>query len=501
MIGLLRAQPVTTPVPRSITLLYTNDFHCAIDPIPAYWLPGQPRVGGAAHLATLVNRIRQRDSTVFLFDAGDMFTGTQSFLSRGAVMMEMMRAMRYDAMAIGNHEFDYGSDNFTRQMNRVPFPILGANIFFQGTDHPYCRPSVILERNGLRVGVIGIIGADARDVSLKTGVATLDFRDPVPLLQAAVDELKPQVDLIVVLAHQGQTGPMQTDAEAHPDLQRAFAEDIRVCGAVRGIDVFVGGHAHRGIEQPYVHSQTGTLIVQTYGYGTRLGYLTLQVKGGQVLSHRGELLKVYTDSLPPDPAVVRALWPYQQQLAREMGPPLANAPRRLVRDYRTVSPLGAFVADVMRATSGADVAFVNAGGLRADLPQGPVTRAHVLDALPFENTLVMCTMSGTQVLEALRHGLTRERGMLQFSGLRVRTRRDGTLEQVLIGGKPLVPARSYSVAVSSFIQQGGDLYEVFTHASNVRDSGKLISSIICDYLRQHGFPAAESVSRFEVKGK
>src|SRR5581483_6531394 len=249
---------------REVTILYTNDFHSAFDPIPAYWLAGAPRLGGAAHLATLVNQIRRRDRTVFLFDTGDMFTGMMSNLTRGEALMEMMMSMRYDAMAIGNHEFDYGATNFEKQMYRVPFPVLGANIFYKGTTHRYSRPYTILERDGIRLGVIGIIGEDARSVALPSGITNLDFADPMPIVRELVKELKPQVDLIVVLAHQGKTGPQQTDAEARPDVQRDFDEDIRLCGELDGIDVFVGGHAHRGIEPPYVHPKTGTLIVPTY---------------------------------------------------------------------------------------------------------------------------------------------------------------------------------------------------------------------------------------------
>jgi 5'-nucleotidase / UDP-sugar diphosphatase len=243
---------------REVTILYTNDFHSAFDPIPAYWLAGSPRLGGAAHLATLVEKIRARERPVFLFDTGDMFTGMLSNLTRGEALMEMMRAMSYDAMTIGNDEFDYGSENFTRQMNSVAFPVLGANIFYKGTDHPYARPSVIVEKDAVRVGVIGIIGEDARSVALPSGITSLDFHDPVPIVRALVRELRDRVDVVVVLAHQGKTGPMQTDAEARPEVQRDFDEDVRLCGEVPGIDVFVGGHAHRGIEVPFVHPANGT---------------------------------------------------------------------------------------------------------------------------------------------------------------------------------------------------------------------------------------------------
>lgn len=483
---------------REVTILYTNDFHSAFDPIPAYWLPGTPKLGGAAQLTTLVHQIRQREKTVFLFDTGDMFTGTLSFLTRGEALMEMMMSMGYDAMAIGNHEFDYGSENFSRQMNRVPFPVLGANIFYKGTNHPYSRPYTILERNGVRLGVIGIIGQDARSVALPSGITGLDFADPIPVVRAAVSELRPQVDLIVVLAHQGKTGPMQTDAEAHPEVQRNFDEDVRLCGAVPGIDVFVGGHAHRGIEKPLVHPQTGTLIVQTYGFGTRLGYLKLNLKGKKIISNEGELLKVWSDQLTPDPVVAAKVELYKQKAAPEMGGVVGRASVRLVRDYRAESLLGAFVADVMRTVSGADAGITNAGGLRADLPQGPVTKGNVLDALPFLNTVVICEMTGAQIREVLEQGFTLERGMIQVSGLRARydmSRPSGKrLVDLLIGGRPAEDGRVYRVATNSFLAQGGDLYQTFLQTKQ-SETGKLVSKVVMEYLEKQREVGAPEMSR------
>lgn len=483
---------------REVTLLYTNDFHSAFDPIPAYWMPGTPKLGGAAQLAALINQIRRREKTVFLFDTGDMFTGMLSFLTRGEALMEMMLSMGYDAMAIGNHEFDYGSENFSRQMNRVPFPVLGANIFYKGTNHPYSRPYTILERNGVRLGVIGIIGQDARSVALPSGIMGLDFLDPIPVVRAAVTELRPQVDLIVVLAHQGKTGPMQTDAEALPEVQRDFDEDVRLCGAVPGIDVFVGGHAHRGIEKPFVHPQTGTLIVQTYGFGTRLGYLKLHLKGKKIISHEGELLKVWSDQLTPDPVVAAKVELYKQKVAPEIGGVVGRASVRLVRDYRAESLLGAFVADVMRTVSGTEVGITNAGGLRADLPQGPVTKGNVLDALPFLNTVVICEMTGAQIREVLEQGFTLERGMIQVSGLRARydmSRPSGKrLVELLIGGRPAEDGRVYRVATNSFLAQGGDLYQTFLQTKQ-SETGKLISIVVMEYLEKQREVGAPEMSR------
>lgn len=490
----LRAQE---PV-RELTILYTNDFHSAFDPIPAYWLPGAPKLGGAAELGTLINQIRNRDKTVFLFDTGDMFTGMLSNLTRGEALMEMMTTMRYDAMAIGNHEFDYGSDNFEKQMYRVPFPVLGANIFYKGTNHRYSRPYAILERHGIRLGVIGIIGQDARSVALPSGITGLDFLDPIPVVREAVKELKPQVDLIVVLAHQGKTGPQQTDAEARPEVQRDFDEDIRLCGEVEGIDIFVGGHAHRGIETPYVHAKTGTIIVQTYGYGTRLGYLKLQVSGKRIVRRDGELLKVWSDKLTPDPAVAAKVQRYKQQVAPIIGKVVGKSAVRLVRDYNAESLLGSFVADVMREESGAEVAFENAGGLRADLPEGTVTNGNVLDALPFLNTLVVCEMTGAQIREILEQGLSLERGLVQASGLHATydlTRPIGQrLVELRIAGGPVDDKRTYRVATNSFLAEGGDLYQTFLKTRQ-KDTGTALSDLVIEYFRKRGSIARPTLGR------
>lgn len=476
--------------PRELTLLHTNDFHTAFDPIPAYWLAGTPRLGGAAYLAGYIERIRATEPRVFLFDSGDMFTGMVSNLTQGEALMEMMRAMRYDALGIGNHEFDYGADNFEKQMYRVPFPVLGANIFYKGTRHRYSRPYVILEQDGVRLGVIGVIGQDARSVALPIGITHLDFEDPAVAIAPIVSQLRPQVDLIVVLAHQGKTGPMQTDAEHRPELQRDFDEDIRLAGAVPGIDVLLGGHAHRGIEQPYVHPRTGTIIMQTYGYGTRLGYLKLRLENGKVAAHEGRLLKIWTDSVQPVAAVQAVVDRYQRLVAPQIGTIVGRSARTLFRDYRAESPLGGLVADVMRERMNADIGIQNAGGLRADLPAGDITRGHVLDALPFVNLVESYQMTGAQVREVLEQGLTLERGMIQVSGLVARydlsRPRGQRLLTVQVAGRPLDPMRTYVVATNSFLGQGGDLYQTFLDAKRLAETREDIATVVIHYLQQRG---------------
>lgn len=485
--GFEKLSAQTASKTQDVTILYTNDFHSAFDPIPAYWLKNSPRLGGAAHLATLINQIRAREPATFLFDAGDMFTGQLSNITKGEALMEMMRAMRYDAMGIGNHEFDYGADNFEKQMNRVPFPVLGANIFYKNTKNPYSRPYTILEKNGVRLGVIGIIGEDARSVAWQEGITNLDFADPIPIVRALVKELKPQVDLIVVIAHQGNTGPMQTDAEARPEVQRDFDEDIRLCGAVEGIDVFVGGHAHRGIEKPFVHPKTGTLIVQTYGYGTRLGYLKLKLENKKVVSHAGELLKVWSDRLAPDREVAKKVEYYKQLVAPQIGQVVGKSKIRLVRDYNRESSLGNFITDVFREVARTDIAMTNAGGLRGDLPEGDITKGNVLDAFPFLNKLVVAELNGAQIKTILEQSLSLKRGLMQVSGLRAFYDMKKPIGQRLIkleiGGKSVDDKKIYKVATNSFIGDGGDLYETFAGAKKTTVGGA-IAEVLFEYFKK-----------------
>ena len=139
-----------------VTLLFTNDVESAYDPIPAFWLDDISMIGGIAEMTTLIETLRASEPNVFLFDSGDIFTDALAKLTHGKLAFELMITMGYDAMAIGNHEFEYGHHIFEWEKNRAPFPVLGANFFYKDTDHPYAQAHTILERDGVRIGVIGI---------------------------------------------------------------------------------------------------------------------------------------------------------------------------------------------------------------------------------------------------------------------------------------------------------------------------------------------------------
>jgi 2',3'-cyclic-nucleotide 2'-phosphodiesterase (5'-nucleotidase family) len=363
-----------------VTLIFTNDMESAYEPVPAWWRDDIERIGGIAELTTLIKNIRRDEPNVFLFDSGDIFTGALSRLTDGALMFEFMITMGYDAMAIGNHEFDYGEAILEWQKNRAPFPVLGSNLTYKGTTHPFAQSHTIIERGGIRIGVIGILGQDAASTAVAPKhIDELDVANPAQAVQRSVDELREDVDLIVLLTHQGHTAPMQTDAEADPRLARDIDKDIALAGAVEGIDVLFGGHADAGTWEPVVNPDTGTLIMQTFGQATYLGYLqlTLDATTRAIKAYDGKLLPVDSDKLPPDPVIEGKMAAYRAAFP-EITEVVGRTEARLNRRYFDESDLGNLLADICVDMTGADIGMMHPGGIRKDFPKGDIDSTRIL---------------------------------------------------------------------------------------------------------------------------
>ncbi len=475
--------------PTTVTLLFTNDVESAYDPIPAFWLDDQDMIGGIAEMTTLISTIRRDEPNVFLFDSGDIFTGALAKLTEGRLAFELMITMGYDAMAIGNHEFEYGHEIFAWQKNRAPFPVLGANFFYKGTDHPYAQAHAVIERNGVRIGVIGIMGQDAVSAIIPSFIAPLDVTVPAEAVQRSVDELRDDVDLIVLLTHQGKTAPMQTDAESDPRLQRDIDADINLAGAVTGVDVLFAGHADAGTPEPVVHPDTGTIIMQTYGQATHLGYLQLELDpdSRKITEYDGRLIPVDPALYQPDPAIVAKLTDYRSAHP-EIREIVGHTTARMNRRYIEESDIGNLFADALLAIADTDVAFVHSGSLRKDLPGGDIRVVDLLDAYPFVDDVIVKEMSGAQIRRALEQSFTLERGVLQLAGLQVAydlSRPEGArLVAVEHDGLPLQNTARLTVAAPGFLAEGGDLYDVFAEVDAVRDAGK-VTDVITRYFARH----------------
>ncbi|MEM8547805.1 MAG: bifunctional UDP-sugar hydrolase/5'-nucleotidase [Pseudomonadota bacterium] len=456
--------------PRRITIAFTNDLESAYDPIDAFWRDDIARIGGVAELATLVQSVRAGSDVFFLFDAGDIFTGTLAKRTQGAVSFDLLGLMGYDAMVIGNHEFEYGWQVLADQKNRVPFPVLGANLFYRGTTHPYAQPWTIIERDGIRVGVIGVMGQDAATALIPSNIAGVTVLPPVEVLRPLVAKLRPQCDVIVVLTHQGETAPMQTDDESDATVHRGNAENVALAGAVDGIDLILAGHTDAGTGQPLIHPETQTAVMQTFGQGQHLGVIELELNEGDLSLVSGRLLLVNADQLLPDPAVAGRLAAYRAQHP-DLYERVGQLEALLTRRYNVESTLGNAFADIVREAASAEIGLMPSGALRKDLPAGAIRRVDLLDTFPFADRIAVVELRGAVLQQVLEQGLSLERGLLQVSGVQITYDPERPVGQratkVLIKGVPLEGERIYRVGTLEILAQGGDRYTQFHEAETV----------------------------------
>ena len=331
------------------------------------------------------------------------------------------------------------------------------------------------------------MGQDTVTAITPSFIEPLDVRDPVETVRRSVAALEDQVDLVVVLAHQGKTAPMQTDAESDPRLRRDIDADMTLAGAVKGIDVLLGGHADAGTPEPVVHPETGTLIMQTYGQATHLGYLQIRLDGntGEIADYTGKLIPVDPSRWKPDPRIVAKLQRYRAAHP-ELMIKLGTSAVRMNRRYIEESDLGNLFADAFVDASGADIGLLHSGSLRKDLPMGDILVVDLLDTYPFVDDLIVKRLSGDQIRRALEQSLTLERGLLQMSGLNLTyDLRRPELQRIVAlhrNGIPVSADDQFTVAAPGFLAEGGDLDESFAESAQIRSAVK-VSDIMIGYFR------------------
>jgi 2',3'-cyclic-nucleotide 2'-phosphodiesterase (5'-nucleotidase family) len=275
---------------------------------------------------------------------------------------------------------------------------------------------------------------------------------------------------------------MQTDAETDPRLQRDIDADIALAGAVTGVDVLFAGHADAGTPEPLVHEKTGTIIMQTYGQATHLGYLqlTLDSRSGKITGHEGRLIPVDPAHYSPDPAILAKLTRYRDAYP-ELQAVVGKTAARMNRRYIEESDVGNLFADAFIASANTDVAFVHSGSLRKDLPGGVVRLVDLLDTYPFVDDLIVKEMSGEQIRRALEQSFTLERGVLQLAGLDVTYdlgRAEGQrLVSLKRNGKIVTDTDRLSVVAPGFLAEGGDRYTVFAEAAAMRRAGTVPDAV------------------------
>lgn len=407
-------------------------------------------MGGIAYLAGAVDRARGKQPGLLLA-AGDMIQGNPwANLFKGKSTIEVMNAMRFDAMVVGNHEFDFGPKVLKQRMAQARFPVLGANVKGLAALKPY----VIKNFPGVRVAIIGVVTPETPVATHPRNVTGLTFSTPESAVRKYLPELKRRADIIIVLSHCG------------------FQADRELAAKVPGIDVIVGGHSHTKMLQPELLGQT--IIVQAWEHAKALGILNLKIKDGKVIGFDGGLQEISPASGAPNSRVQDIVARYERQadslLQRTIGETQVDLDGAHVRTGET--NLGDFVADVMRQTAGAEVALINGGTIRTSIPQGKITVKDIYAVLPFDNYLVAISLTGAQVKAALEHGVAKldepSGSFPQVSGLTFTYSRSAPagarVKDVTVAGRPLDPQREYVVATNDYLVAGGDGYTVFGEA-------------------------------------
>jgi 2',3'-cyclic-nucleotide 2'-phosphodiesterase (5'-nucleotidase family) len=444
-----------------LTVLHTNDIHGWVMPRPAEFNAADPKrpIGGAAALAAAIKKVK---GPKLVLDAGDWFQGTpEGTLRGGRSMAEVFNAVGYDALEIGNHDFDNGERNLEGIIKAIRAPVLCANVYRSDGKHaPECRPWVVKKVAGVKVGLFGLLTTNMKSLAFPDNIAGLTFRRGVDEAKDAVAVLRGLgATVIIAVTHQGIEPPGATTFEG----DRFLAEHVE------GIDLIVGGHSHTVLKEGVRDPVHGTLIVQAGSELTHLGQVVLDIDDstGKVVKSSAQLVDLWPDETGTDRAVAKVVAGLGREVGAVYDVVLATAEASLLRGRGGESALGDWMTDCERDWAGADLALQNGGGMRTDIPAGPVTMRRIYDVMPFDNRVVKLVMKGKDVRSLLDYGMGLEHPA-QISGATVSFRHNAPagqrLDDVKVAGRELVDDSTYTLATIDFLVKGGDGYTAFAAA-------------------------------------
>ena len=491
-----------------VAILYTNDVHCGIDEAIGY-----------AGLAAYVKAYEKAGYEVLLADCGDAIQGGAiGTLTRGESIIDIMNQVGYDVATIGNHEFDYGMDQFLALRERAEFPYVAAN-FTDLEGNAILDAYVVLEAGGYRIAFVGVATPQTFTKSTpayfqdEEGNFLYSFceggegAELYAAVQRAVNQARGEgVDYVVALAHLG------TDASSSPWMSTDLIANTT------GIDVVLDGHSHSTWEGEHVLNADGEEVLLT-STGTRLNAV-----GSLLISAEGEIsAALHTESIFQDDEMAAFLVQIEDEFDDILTEVVAATPVdlivndpvatdgegnpvRIVRSQET--NLGDLCADAYRFVSGADISFVNGGGVRASIPAGEITYEQIIAVHPFGNAMCVVETTGQQILDALEMSVrnlpAENGGFLQVSGLTfevdvsvpssvvvddkgmfVEVGGERRVDNVLVGGEPIDPQARYTLASNNYlIKSGGDGFAMFMGDALLQDEVMLDNQVIITYITQ-----------------
>ncbi len=501
-----------------ITILSTTDLHANILPIDYY--TDRPDARGLAKVASLVRQIRKENPTgTLLLNSGDTIQGAplgyvHSIRNnvRPDPMMLTMSAIGVDAMAVGNHEYNFGLKVLEKARSEARFPWLSANTYNTATGQPHYTPYIVKEMQGIRVGILGLTTPGVPSWDDPKNYAGLEFREPLAEAKKWVPRLRTEerADLVVIAMHMGLEEDLATGAR-QPGMVANENQALAIARPVEGVDVIVLGHTHREVPSLIVNS---TLLTQASMWGRPLARADVYMErdgGGRwrVAAKQARTIAI-TDTTPIDPEIAKLVEPYDREtrafLDRVIGQSDAELTLERFRDHDTA--LLDLVHRVQLDVSKADVSMVAVFNRQARVAKGDVRVRDIAALYVYDNTLVTLEVTGRQVKEALEHsaryfdgsvfdynydqaeGVTYEVDPRKPVGQRVQNLR--------FRGKPLEADVKLRLATSNYRANGGGGYTMLSEAPEVAQSSKEIRELIIEWVEQQKKIPTEPTNNWRV---
>jgi 2',3'-cyclic-nucleotide 2'-phosphodiesterase/3'-nucleotidase len=500
-----------------ITILSTTDLHGNIYPID--YNTNTPDMRGLARVSTVVKQARKEKPDLLLLDSGDTIQGTPLTYYHAKInnippdpMMTVMSAMGYDAMAVGNHEYEFGWDVLNKARGEARFPWLSANTYEKGTDQTYFEPFMVKQVAGVRIGILGLTtpGMPSLD-DPERYYSKIEVREPVSEAQkwVAVLRQKEHVDLVIITMHMGLEADLRT-GEKYPGQMPNENAALAIAQQVSGVDVILMGHTHREVPSLYIN---GVLLAQAEKWGRFVARVDLYLEkpaGRWQVAAKASCTIPVDDKVPTDPEVIRIAEPYHRATQAWLGRVIGESSvemRAGEERFRDTAILD-LVQRVQLEAGHADVAMSMSLNAKARIPKGAVTVRDIIGLYEYEAVPIVVEVTGKQLKEALEHsarhfgeykpntplteliderfpaytydvaeGMAYELDISRPVGDRIQNMR--------FRGKPVEPTQKLRLATITFRVNGGAGYTMFKDARVIWRSSKELRELIIEWVKHN----------------
>ncbi len=502
----------------NFTVLHTNDIH------GHFWNNDKGEYGLAPQ-KTVIDQVRKeveaQGGSVIVLNAGDINTGVpESDMQNARPDIEGLNAIGYDAMTLGNHEFDVPLQILDMQEKWAKFPLLSANVYNKRTNKPLVTPYITLERGGLKFAVVGLTTEDTAKLGNPDVTGNVIFKNPIETANKVLKQInkKEKPDVRIALTHMGWYLDAKHGTNAPGDV--TMARTLKPAA----FDVIVGGHTHDTVcfdeKGQFIEKykptmackpdfQNGSWIMQAGEWGKYVGRADFEFKNGKTTLVKYELIpinlkqtikkedgtkeyKLYANEIKADEALYAQLKKYQDEGDKTLGVKVGNTEgffdgkRESVRFVQT--NLGRLIAQSQMERVKADIGIMNGGGIRASLPEGEITYKNILTVQPFGNMISTLDLKGKELVDFLTTVALKETdtgGYPQFANISMVVDRTAkTISDVKIGGQPLDMNKTYKISIPDYLTAGGDGYPIMKNHPTYVNTGFIDAEMLKKFFEE-----------------